>query len=101
MDHMSKRTGLILFLLLAAVFLVLNRDAYQGYFQDDDISSMAWTRWGPASEYLKGAITPVSSHSFRAVGFYYYHAAEHAFGLDFPKYVAVIHAIHLLNVWIL
>lgn len=98
---MSKRTGLILFLLLAAVFLFLNRAAYSGYFQDDDINSMAWTRWSPDFEYLKGTLTPLYSQSFRAVGFYYFHLADRAFGLDFPKYVAVIHAIHLLNVWLL
>jgi hypothetical protein len=95
------RTGLILFLLLAAVFLVLNRAAYRGYFADDDINSMAWTRWSSSYEYLKGALTPIYSQSYRAVGFYFFHVAERAFGLDFPKYVAVIHAIHLLNLWLL
>ena len=98
---MSKRTGLILFLLLAAVFLVLNRGAYRGYFQDDDINSLAWTRWKPASEYLKGVVTPIYSQTYRAVGFYFFHMTGRAFGLDFPKYVAVIHAIHLLNLWLL
>ena len=98
---MSKRAGLILFFLLAAVFLVLNRAAYRGYFQDDDINSMAWTRWNPAFKYLKGALTPIYSHSYRAVGFYYFHVTGRAFGLDFPKYVAVIHAIHLLNLRLL
>jgi hypothetical protein len=98
---MSKRTGLILFLALAAVFLVLNRAAYQGYFTDDEIDAMAWTRWGPTSAYIKGLLTPLQKDNFRAVGFYYFHVAEHAFGPSFPKYVAVIHAIHLFNVWIL
>jgi hypothetical protein len=95
----SKRTGCALFLLLAAAFLVLNRQAYQGYFQDDEINSMAWTRWGPAIDFLKGTVTPVFAGSFRAVGFYYFRVTESLFGLNFPKYVAVIHAIHLLNVW--
>jgi hypothetical protein len=98
---MSKRTGWVLFLSLAAVFLVLNREAYQGYFTDDDINSLGWTRWAPTYEYLKGALTPIYSHSYRAVGFYYYHVTGLAFGLDYPKYVAVTHAIHLLNVWLL
>lgn len=92
---------MILFLLLAAVFLVLNREAYSGYFQDDDINALSWTRWGSTFEYLKVALTPVYAHSFRAVGFYFYHVTGRAFGLDFPKYVAVIHAIHLLNLWLL
>jgi len=101
MPKLSKRNGAILFLLLAAVFLVLNRAAYRGYFQDDEINSMAWTRWGTTWEYFKGTVSPVFENSYRAVGFYYFHAAERAFGLDFPKYVAVIQALHLLTVWLL
>ena len=101
MVPMSKRNGAILFLLLAAVFLILNRAAYRGYFQDDDINSMAWTRWGSTWVYLKGTLTPVFANNYRAVGFYYYHAAERVFGLDFPKYVVVIQALHLLTVWLL
>jgi hypothetical protein len=97
----SRRTGCALFLFLAAAFLILNRQAYQGYFQDDEINSMAWTRWGPAIAFLKGAVTPVFAGSFRAVGFYYFRLTEGLFGLDFPKYVGVIHAIHLVNAWML
>lgn len=85
--------------LAAATFLILNRQAYQGYFQDDEINSMAWTRWGPVTDFLKGALTPVFAGSFRAVGFFYFRVTEKLFGLHFPGYVAVIHAIHLWNVW--
>jgi hypothetical protein len=98
---MSKRTGFLLFFLLAAAFLVLNRSAYRGYFQDDEIGNISWTRLSPTSAYLWGALTPVYDQSYRAVGFFYFHLAERAFGLDFPKYVAVIHALHLLTVWLL
>jgi hypothetical protein len=35
------------------------------------------------------------------VGHYYFHAVEELAGLDFPVYVAVLHAFHLLNVWLL
>src|SRR5206468_3106278 len=91
----------MLFLAVAAGFLLLNRSAYSGYFQDDDINSMQWTRWGSTYEYLKGVLTPVYAESYRAVGFYYFHLTEHAFGLEFPKYVAVLHAIHLLSVGML
>jgi hypothetical protein len=98
---MSKRTGWILFLLLALVFLILNRDAYRGYFQDDEINAMSWTRSGPATAFLKGALQPLYKDCFRAVGFYFFKVTENLFGLDFPKYVAVIQAIHLLNVWML
>ena len=98
---MSKRTGWALFLLLAAVILILNRDAYRGYFQDDEINAMSWTRFGPATEFLKGALQPVYKNCFRAVGFYFFHVTEGLFGLNFPKYVAVIQALHLLNLWML
>jgi hypothetical protein len=98
---MSKRTGWILFLLLAVVFLFFNRGAYQGYFQDDEINAMSWTRFGPTSAFIKGALQPLYKYCFRAVGFYFFHVTEGWFGLDFPKYVAVIQAIHLLNVWML
>jgi hypothetical protein len=98
---MSKKTGWALFLLLAAAILLLNRDAYHGYFQDDEINAMSWTRFGPATAFLKGALTPLYKNCFRAVGFYFFRVTESRFGLDYPKYVAVVQAIHLLNVWML
>jgi hypothetical protein len=98
---MSKTKGMGLFLLFASAFLLLNRDAYQGYFQADEIGALDWTRWAPLSAYLKGAVSPVYTDNFRAVGFLYFHLLGPVFKLDFWKYVAVLHAIHLLNVWLL
>src|ERR1700738_2202445 len=99
---MSKRLGLVLFLAFAALFLIVNRAAYKGYFQDDEIDNLSWTRFLPATEFMKGPIPPrFCPNNFRPVGHFYFHAAERAFGLNFPGYVAVIHAIHLLNVWLL
>src|SRR5437868_2758077 len=99
---MPKHRGLILFALLAAAFLILNRGAYQGYFADDDLDNLSWTRLGPSVEYLKGVATPrFFENNFRPVGHFYFRAVEAAFGLDFPKYVAVLHAIHLFNVWLI
>ena len=98
---MSKRTNWALFLLLAAAFLWIHHDAYKGYFQDDEINAMAWTRWKPLTVYLRGFLVPLYRDYFRAVGFTYFHITEALFGMDFPKYVAVIQAIHLLNVWML
>lgn len=101
MVGMSKRRGIVLFVVLAAAFLILNRGAYQGYFSDDDLDNLSWTRVGPASEYLKGVVTPrFFENNFRPVGHFYFHASERFFGLDFPKYVAVLHLFHLLNVWL-
>ena len=99
---MSKRAGVAWFLLLAALFLAMNRDAYRGYFRDDEIDNLSWAPHVPAADFLKGVATPrFFENNFRPVGHFYFHAAEAFFGLEFPGYVAVIHILHLLNVWLL
>jgi hypothetical protein len=98
----SKRGGLILFLAFAALFLLANAGAYRGYFQDDEIDNLSWTPYLGPADFLKGAVTPVfQANNFRPVGHYYFHAVEEVAGLNFPAYVAVLHALHLLNVWLL
>jgi hypothetical protein len=98
---MTKRTTVILPVLIVLLFLVLNLPAYRGYFQDDDINNMQWTRWGSIMPYLQAAATPIYSNSFRAIGFLYYRACERLFGLRFAGYIAVLQAIHIFNIWIL
>jgi hypothetical protein len=99
---MPKRAGLLLFLLFAAAFLLVNRDAYRGYFQDDEIDNLSWAPRLPASDYLLGVLSPrYSPNSFRPAGHFFFHAAGRAFDLDFPRYVAVIHLLHLFNVWLI
>jgi hypothetical protein len=99
---MSKRAGILLFAAFATLFLMVNRDAYRGYFQDDEIDNLSWTPYLGPLDFLKGAATPqFQANNFRPVGHYYFHAVEEVAGLDFPVYVAVLHAFHLLNVWLL
>src|SRR5215831_7147522 len=99
---MSKRRGVLLFLLFAALFLIANRSAYRGYFQDDEIDNLSWTPYLTGLDYLKGLATPLyQPNNFRPAGHFYFHAVEAVAGLDFPVYVAVIQAFHLLNVWLL
>ena len=99
---MSKRAGLILFAAFVALFLTVNRDAYRGYFQDDEIDNLSWAPYLGPLEFLKGAASPrFQANNFRPVGHYYFHAVEEIAGLDFPVFVAVLHAFHLLNVWLL
>jgi hypothetical protein len=98
---MSKRAGWALTIAAIALFLLLNRAAYKGYFQDDDLDTLGWAGALPASEFLKYLVTPrLSPTNFRPVGAFYYHALETAFGLDFPKYVVVLHGLHLFNIWL-
>jgi hypothetical protein len=99
---MSFRRGIVLFALFAATFLLANRSAYRGYFQDDEIDNLSWTPWLAPLDYLKGAATPLyQPNNFRPAGHFYFYAVEGIAGLDFPVYVAVLQAIHLLNVWLL
>ncbi len=99
---MSFRRGILLFGLFAAMFLAANRGAYRGWFQDDEIDNLSWTPWLSPLDYLKGAATPLyQPNNFRPAGHFYFYAVEAAAGLDFPVYVAVLQAIHLLNVWLL
>src|SRR6476646_2075388 len=98
---MTFRRGAALFLLFAAVFLAPNYRAYRGYFQDDEIDNLSWTPYLSPLDFLKGAATPrFQPHNFRPVGHYYFHAVEEIAGLNFPVYVAVLQAIHLINVWL-
>jgi hypothetical protein len=99
---MSKRAGFALFLLMATLFLTMNRGAYKGYFSDDEIDNLSWTPYVEKTEFLEHTISPFFfKFNFRPVGHFYFHEMERRFGLDFPKYAASIHLIHLLNAWLL
>ena len=99
---MPKRLGLVCFLGFAALFLIWNRAAYKGYFQDDELDNVSWIGYVPAMQFAEGLVTPrFQPNNFRPVGHLYFSICERLFGLSFPKWVAVLHAIHLLNVWLL
>src|SRR5262249_16940144 len=98
---MTKRAGAALFLATAALFLIANRAAYKGYFQDDEIDNISWTRILPMSSYVRGAITPqYFPNNFRPAGHFYFREMSLLFGLDFPKYLPLLHFAHLLNLWL-
>jgi hypothetical protein len=98
---MSKRAGWSLWVAAVVVFFVLNRPAYKGYFQADDLDTLRWARRLPVSHFAEWLVTPqLSPANFRPVGAFYYHAIADRFGLDFPKYLVPLHALHLLNIWL-
>jgi len=98
---MSKRAGLVCFLLLAALFVIVNRGAYKGFFTDDDFDHLSWTRNAGAAMFIQGLLTPrFQPNNFRPAGHFFYHEEENLFGFDFPKYVASLHLLHLFNVWL-
>lgn len=99
---MPKRSGLLCFFVLAALFLIVNRAAYKGYFQADELDTMGWAQMGSAGLYLTAALSPrFSPLNFRPTAHFYFHEAVLHFGLDFPKYVLVLHMVHLFNVWLI
>jgi hypothetical protein len=99
---MPKRLGLLGFVCFAALFLIANRAAYRGYFQDDDLDNLSWTPNVRPVHYLEAALSPrFQTNNFRPVGHFYFYLSERLFGLDFPKWIALLDAIHLLNVWLL
>ena len=83
---------------IVILFLIANRGAYKGYFQDDDLDNLSWTPQLDTVDFAKGLVSPVfSRNNFRPVGHFYFHAMERLAGLRFLPYVAVLQFIHLCN----
>jgi hypothetical protein len=98
---MTKRAGAALLLFAATLFLIANRAAYRGYFQDDELNNMSWTRDIPVSGYVKAIVSPrFFNNNFRPVGHFYYRQMSLWYGLDFPKYLPLMHLAHILNIWL-
>jgi hypothetical protein len=98
---MSWRAGAVLFLAMATLFLVANRAAYKSYFLDDELDNLSWAPSLSFSTFAEGLVTPQFLRgNFRPVGHFYFAVMGKRFGLDFPKYLFPIHALHLLNVWL-
>jgi hypothetical protein len=84
------------------LFVGLNHDAYHGYFQDDEIDNLSWAPFLGPTEFLKGLLSPLYfPNNFRPAGHFYFHAVEAVAGLNFPVYVSVLQALHIVNVWLL
>lgn len=87
---------------LAAVFLLINRAAYHGYFQHDDFASLSWCTKGSWTGFLTGALSPeFYPHLFRPLGHLHYHLMEKAAGLNFAAFLAAIQVYHLATAWVL
>lgn len=80
------------------LFFVANRGAYEGFFSDDDIDNIAWTRVTEPSVYLWGILAPkYYAHHFRPVGHATFHVIGELAGLNFKPYVGLVHLLHLAN----
>lgn len=87
-----------LFLSMAAVFVMANRSAYKGYFLDDDFENLSWSPKLRIATYVEEFVSPkFQVRHFRPLAQTYYYVMGKLFGWDFPKYIAAIHMLHLLN----
>jgi hypothetical protein len=99
---MRKAAGAALFAVLILLFLIANRGAYQGYFEGDDLDNLAWTQQVQPLDMARDLIPPwYFANHFRPLGYLYFAVMGQIAGLRFPWYVALLHAFHLLNLWIL
>lgn len=84
--------------LLALLFWVGNRAAFEGYFSDDDLDNLSWATVAGTWGFVEELASPRFSESnTRPVGALFYQAAGRAFGLDFGKYVACLFVLHGVN----
>src|SRR5258706_184732 len=91
--------------LLAAImllFLIANRGAYKGYFDSDDFDNLNFTQHIDTSEFIGDLFSPrVFSNNFRPAGHLFYHSMYRIAGLNYIRYIAAIHFLHLANVFFL
>ncbi len=94
----DKRLAMALFVLLAVAFYVANHGAFKGYFQDDDLDNLSFTRELGLSQFLTPLVWPrVFENNFRPVGHFFYYAMERTAGLNYWAYIAFLQCVHLLN----
>ncbi len=99
---MRRYLPIALLLAVCALFLILNRAAYKGYFSDDDFDNILTTRDLTPAEWSHWFFTPqLSTANFRPAGHIYYFALNRMAGLNFPGYVVPLQALHLLNIMLL
>jgi hypothetical protein len=98
----GKKLRVGLFLCACLLFLIANRGAYKGYFQDDELDNLSFTQQIPGLDFFTPLLLPrYFENNFRPVGHLFYHWMGQAAGLNFQAYIAAIHALHLANVVLL
>jgi hypothetical protein len=94
--------GAALMLAIAAVFLLINHQAYSSFFHDDALDNMVWTNLVGIDEFAHGVLAwKFMPNNFRPVGHYYFRVMRQIAGYHFPAWVAALHLFHLIGVWLL
>jgi hypothetical protein len=83
---------------IGLIFIILNRAAYDGFFQDDELDNITWAPYVGTQEFVTSFFTPkFLPTNFRPVGHFYFAVMGRHFGLDFPPYMTPIFIIHLVT----
>ena len=97
-----RAVSLALLALFAALFLIANRGAYEGYYSDDDLDNLSWTRGALLGDFAMGLVSlRYSPLNFRPAGHFYFYLLGRTAGLDFRWYAAAVHMLHLAGVVLL
>ncbi|HET8549202.1 MAG TPA: hypothetical protein VFL57_14410 [Bryobacteraceae bacterium] len=100
-----KLHSLVLLVALLVLFVIGNRSALRGYFQDDDLDTLGWTWAVPLRDYATHFVTPkLSEYNFRPVGHFFYRVLEAVAGLDYRWWVLglwILHAVTAGLLWLL
>ncbi len=85
-------------LAVVLIFVIANRAAFEGYFSGDDLDNLSWATIAGVDTFYKELLTPVfSATNTRPTGALFYRLTGVAFGLDFPRYIPILFALHLAN----
>jgi hypothetical protein len=99
---MARYAPLFAGVALMVAFLILNRHAWDGFFQDDELDTLGWAPLLPLGDFIKGFLTPLfATDNFRPTGFLYFHVVGSLFGLNFPPWITPLIVLHLANAVIL
>ena len=99
---MERRLPIVLFILFSAFFWVANKGAYKGYFEDDDLDNLSFTREILLPDYLYTTFSPrVFDNNFRPVGHLFFRVMGQAAGLNFTPYILFLTVFHLANLMLL
>jgi hypothetical protein len=95
----------ILLLVLVASLVTIHWDSYAGFFEDDDLDTIAWVRFSRLDAELRNVFTvQYPFQPTRPLGYAYYSLMLGRFGLSYAPWAITVLAIGCLNavlLWLL
>jgi hypothetical protein len=98
--HLSA--GLALWILSGLLWGAVHHGATRAWFHDDDLDTISYADEIPLLDYGRYLLSPrFQPNNFRPAAILAYRTLHEAFGLDYPKWVLALQAVHWLNVGML